>query len=158
MSVWYFFIGDIVHEDAAISPPIKGSSKASEFLLSGSVPDLGREKGYLEVDDFAVNDDLLFHKVGSDGGLVGVDELLINVAKNEGMGTNSEGMFSRLYIIRGNSYAESPRIITFESFFLLIITNLFNYYLLFVKYAVNNISVYKSFSFLLLHYLFHFSD
>lgn len=34
----------------------------------------------LEVDDLAIDDDLLLHEVGADGGLVGLQEFLVDVA------------------------------------------------------------------------------
>ena len=39
---------------------------------------------YLEVDDLAIDDHLLFHEVGSDGGLVGLQEFLVHIAGWQG--------------------------------------------------------------------------
>jgi hypothetical protein len=76
----YAFVGDIVDKDAAIGAPVEGSSQASEFLLSGGVPDLNRRRMDFEVDDFAIDDHLLLHEVCADCGFVGLEEFLVDVA------------------------------------------------------------------------------
>lgn len=37
-----------------------------------------------EVDDFPIDDHLLLHEVGTDGGLVGLEEFLVDIAAWEG--------------------------------------------------------------------------
>lgn len=51
-------------------------------------------------------------------------------------------MFSRLYITYLNSYAESPRMITLESFFLLIKTPTKNFKLIYIIIYHNNTPLY----------------
>lgn len=35
---------------------------------------------YLEVDDLPIDDDLLLHEIGSDGGLIGLQKFLVDIA------------------------------------------------------------------------------
>lgn len=74
---------------------------------------------YFKVDNLAINNDFLFHEICTDSSLVGLEELLIDVTMMMGKGTNWEEKFCQLWDKR-EKYAESPRMMTFESFFLLI--------------------------------------
>ena len=79
----------------------------------------GYDGMYLKINNFAVNEDFLFHEVSSDSGLVGLEELLINIPAIIIWVTSLGGRFCRHWI-RMNNYAESPRMMTLDNFFLLI--------------------------------------
>ena len=72
--------------------------------MTSSVP-------YFKINDFAIYNNLFLHKVSTDSSLVRLQELLIDIAD-----------WSDTYALRRDVFptAESPRIITLDSFFLLI--------------------------------------
>lgn len=67
---------------------------------------------YLEVDDLSIYDNLLLHEISTNSCLVGLHELLVDVRVEQ-----------RRLADTGydDNYAESPRMITFDSFFLLMV-------------------------------------
>lgn len=67
---------DVEDEDAAVSATVEGNTETLETLLTGSIPDL-------HGDDAVVDHDLLCEEISTDGGLVLVGELLVDVLVHE---------------------------------------------------------------------------
>lgn len=58
-------IGDVVHQHAAVCTSVEGAAETTKLFLACCIP-------YLKIDDFAIDDDLLLHEIGADGGLIGL--------------------------------------------------------------------------------------
>jgi len=68
---------DVISEDAAVGAAVKCHSKGLETLLASRVPDLHCHKA-------VVNHHLFGEKIGSNGSLVLVRELLVNILVHQG--------------------------------------------------------------------------
>lgn len=79
LSQRYFFAGNIIHKHATVSAPIKSFAHAPELLLASGVQNLDRDRKYNQTDGFAVDNNISFKHIRSYGGLVGVDELLVDI-------------------------------------------------------------------------------
>ena len=66
------FIGDVVHQHAAVCSSVEGSTETTKLFLPCCIPDL-------EVDNFPIDYDFLLHEIGSHGRFIGLQKFLVNI-------------------------------------------------------------------------------